>query len=84
MRSNIFSGIPKHGVCELNCKAYSLSVTPNNLTSSFRKCGIHPFKPLAVSRDSILPSNVFKQSSSVGIGKEDKPADDTPLESAST
>ena len=83
MRSNISSGIPKHVVCELACKAYSLSVTPNNLTSSFRKCGIHPFNPLAVSRDSFLPSTVFKQSSPVDTGTENKPADDTPLESAS-
>jgi len=59
MRSHFSSNIPKHTVCELGCQAYNLSLTANNLSSSFRKCGVYPFNPDAIDRTSFMPARVF-------------------------
>jgi hypothetical protein len=56
------SSIPKHSVCNLGYKAYMLSLTPTNLCSSFRKCGIYPFDPSAVDAVNFLHSKVRKLS----------------------
>jgi hypothetical protein len=62
MREKSSSSIPKHSVCNLGYKAYMLSLTPTNLCSSFRKCGIYPFDPSAVDAVNFLHSKVRKLS----------------------
>ncbi|XP_046576244.1 MFS-type transporter clz9-like [Haliotis rubra] len=59
MRNNPTVAVAKHSVCELACKAYSLALTPSNLQSSFKTCGIYPFDNSTVSRINFAPSTVF-------------------------
>lgn len=61
MRENNSSTVPKHSLCKIACKAYNSSLTACNLQSSFRKCGIFPFRGIsAVDPVSFAPSAVFE------------------------
>ncbi|XP_048252703.1 MFS-type transporter clz9-like [Haliotis rufescens] len=60
MRENATSSVDKHSVCELGCRAYNLSLTPTNLQSSFRKCGVYPFDKSSTANINFAPSTVFK------------------------
>ncbi len=61
IRENATSSIDKHSVCQLGCKAYSLSLAPSNLQSSFRKCGIYPFNSSAATVMDFVPSTVLSE-----------------------
>jgi hypothetical protein len=80
MRENSSSSIPKHSVCNLGCKAYMLSLTPTNLCSSFRKCGIYLFDPSAVDAVNFLPSTVFKSKKTQPSNTEVEPTPITDTE----
>ena len=80
MRENSSSSIPKYSVCNLGCKAYMLSLTPTNLCSSFRKCGIYLFDPSAVDAVNFLPSTVFKSKKTQPSNTEVEPTPITDTE----
>jgi hypothetical protein len=80
MRENSSSSIPKHSVCNLGCKAYMLGLTPTNLCSSFRKCGIYLFDPSAVDAVNFLPSTVFKSKKTQPSNTEVEPTPITDTE----
>ena len=52
-------------------QAWSLAVTPANITAGFRTCGVYPFNPAAIS----IPANPDK-------GKEDEPCSSVALSSS--
>ena len=44
-------------------RAWSQSLTPDNIMSGFRKCGIYPLNPGQIDDRQIAPSKVFSESS---------------------
>ncbi|KAH3850584.1 hypothetical protein DPMN_093006 [Dreissena polymorpha] len=52
--------ITRYNVCELSSQAHTKALSPENLPSAFRKCGIYPLCSDAVSNDKILPAQVFE------------------------
>jgi hypothetical protein len=64
----------------LGCKAYMLGLTPTNICSSFRKCGIYLFDPSAVDTVNFLPSTVFKSKKTQPSNTEVEPTPITDTE----
>ncbi|XP_071849604.1 uncharacterized protein [Apostichopus japonicus] len=67
MRENPGQGITRYHICELISKAFLKSFTPANLVTSFRKTGIYPVEPDAVSKLHFIPAehlNVANQNKS--------------------
>lgn len=54
----------KYNVCSLACKAYLLALSPGNLQSSFKRTGIYPYNPDVIDRSNVVPSQVFKVTTS--------------------
>lgn len=51
--------ITKYDIAALSGKAYLKSMTPTNIVSAFKKCGISPFDDSVVPVELLLPSKSF-------------------------
>ena len=51
--------VTRYNVCELACKVYCKSLSPENLHSGFRRTGIFPLNPDAIPKDKLLPAEVY-------------------------
>lgn len=65
MRENIGQKITKYEMCELSGKAYLKSMTPVNITSSFRRAGIFPLNRDAVPKEKLFASEGFRDETPV-------------------
>ena len=61
LRDNPGQIISKHNIASIASKAYTSALSPTNLQSSFKKCGIYPFNPEAYDKDKTKPFQVFKE-----------------------
>ncbi|XP_060556927.1 uncharacterized protein LOC132717474 [Ruditapes philippinarum] len=59
MRMNS-TNITRYNVCQLACRAYTKSLSSENLQSAFKKTGICPFDKFAVPQESLVPAVVFQ------------------------
>ena len=48
-------------MCRLACKVYSATLSPTNIQSAFKRCGIYPFNPLVISDIQVAPSTTFSK-----------------------
>ena len=60
----------KLSICELGCKAYSMSLSATNLCSSFSNCGIYPLNSEAVSSITFVRIHGSKARNSSEKGDE--------------
>jgi hypothetical protein len=51
--------VTRYDVCRIACRVYMATLTPSNIQSAFRRCGIHPFNPDVISNSAIAPSLAF-------------------------
>jgi hypothetical protein len=63
MRESSGRVITRFDVCHLACKIYAKTLTPSNIQSSFRRCGIYPFDPTVINDSIVAPSTTFDHSS---------------------
>jgi len=53
--------VTRYDVCELGCKAYSNTLSIDNLHSAFRKDGIYEFNRNSISTNSVSPAEVSEK-----------------------
>ena len=58
MQSNPGKLVTKYQFSPLLNKAWMLTMTPSNICSGFKKCGIYPFNPNAIKCDLVASSDV--------------------------
>ena len=51
--------VTRYDVCKLGCKAYAATLTPLNIQSAFKRCGVYPFDKTVVNDSDIAPSLSF-------------------------
>ena len=51
--------VTRHEVCRIACQMYAATISAQNITSSFRKCGIYPYDPTVVPNSMVAPSTTF-------------------------
>ena len=51
--------VTKYNVCTLGCKAYAATLTPLNIQSAFKRCGVYPFNKTVVNDSDIAQSLSF-------------------------
>ena len=80
--SSSFPGsvVSKANFCGLLKKAWQEAVTPSNIHSGFRACGIYPFNPKSIPSEAYIPNSLYAAGDA--IDNEDRSAD-TDLVTAS-
>jgi len=53
------SVVCKKTFCGLLKKAWQEGVTPSNILSGFRACGLYPFDPSAIPREAFIPNSLY-------------------------
>jgi hypothetical protein len=77
--------ITRYDVCRIACKIYASTLTPVNIQSSFRKCGIYPFDPTVIDESLLAPSLAFpKVVPTSTLAPSQSTSTTPPLESTST
>jgi len=61
MKLNPGLNITKYNIAELTSKPYLKALSPENLTSAFKKTGISPFNKSAIDDSKIAPSTIFRE-----------------------
>ena len=61
MKHNPGITITKYQVAELTARPYMKALTPESLTSAFRKSGIHPFNIFVISDFQIAPVIIYPE-----------------------
>lgn len=59
MRRNPGLKITKFNIGQMLCSPYQKGLSPQNLTSSFKKSGIYPFNPKAVDTNELAPATIY-------------------------
>ena len=54
-----YAAITKDNICQIACKAYTKSLSSENLQSAFRRTGIFPLDREAIPKKSMVPAEVF-------------------------
>ncbi|XP_062567747.1 uncharacterized protein LOC134229990 [Saccostrea cucullata] len=60
LQRNPGTSITKHLVAELTAKPYLRALSPENLTSAFKKTGIYPFNNKVISNSEVAPSIIYE------------------------
>ena len=81
MRNNPGISVTKYAIAELTSKPYVKAMSPENLTSAFKKAGIYPFNSSVISQEQVAPSVIYRETE-----ESDQPAnaDDSDADSDST
>ena len=74
MKNNPGITITKYQVAELTARPYMKALTPENLTSAFKKTGIHPFNSSVITDSQVAPAVIYPEE------QEETPADPNPQE----
>ncbi|XP_060571782.1 uncharacterized protein LOC132729962, partial [Ruditapes philippinarum] len=61
MRESGGCTVTRYDVCHIACKVFTSTLTVNNITSAFRKCGLYPFNDDVVPDHQIAPATSFSQ-----------------------
>ena len=61
MKYNLGITITKYQVAELTARPYIKVLTPESLTSAFKKSGIHPFKISVISDSQVAPVVIYPE-----------------------
>ena len=64
MRENCGQSITRYNICSIGCQAYVKALSPDNLQSSFRRSGIHPFDHNAVHSSHFKLAEILEQEES--------------------
>jgi hypothetical protein len=64
MRESGGSIVTRYDVARLACKIYASTLTPSNIQSAFKRCGVFPFNRNAVSDLQVAPSTTFDRDQS--------------------
>jgi hypothetical protein len=62
MKLNPGMNITKYEIAELTSKPYMRALTPENLTSAFRRTGIFPFCSQVITDNQLAPSTIYSSS----------------------
>ena len=62
MREHCGQSISRYNLCSVACPANAKALSPENLQSAFRRCGIYLFNPNAVDQTNFRPSEVLQYS----------------------
>lgn len=60
MRNNPGISITKYAIAELTSKPYVKAMSPENLSSAFKKAGIYPFNSSVISQEQVAPSVIYR------------------------
>ena len=52
--------VSRYDICKIACKVYAAALSPANIQSAFKRCGIYPYNPSVISDSAIAPSLSFK------------------------
>ena len=61
MQNNPGISITKYAIAELTARPYVKAMSPENLTSAFKKAGIFPFNNSVISVEQVAPSIIYKE-----------------------
>jgi hypothetical protein len=55
--------ITRYNVCEMGCRVYSKALSTENVQSGFKRTGIYPLDPSAISSEYLIPAEVYQNAS---------------------
>ena len=61
MRCHLGRVITKYDICQIACEAYTKSMTPTNIMSSFRRTGIYPINKRNIPAEKLYPCEPFRE-----------------------
>ena len=76
MQNNPGISITKYAIAELTARPYVKAMSPENLTSAFKKAGMFPFNNSVISVEQVAPSIIYKETEEPEPDQADAAASD--------